>query len=109
MDWSGPKRAFHPNPGRERINLMEVAKDFLGAVEFAADVRGETSRRARSCRLADHPERGQTSQYKRVSRYQSRRAARSPRHLRHIVRHGEAHAAKGLTAFGTSLTRNRYF
>jgi hypothetical protein len=24
-------------------------------------------------------------------------------------RHGEAHAAKGLTAFGTSLTRNRYF
>ena len=24
-------------------------------------------------------------------------------------RHGEAHAAKGLTAFGASLTRNRYF
>jgi predicted nucleic-acid-binding protein len=44
-------------------------QDFLGGVEFAADVRGETSRRERSCRLADHPERGQTNQYKRVSRY----------------------------------------
>ena len=66
MDWSGPKRAAHPNTGRERINLMEVAKDFFGGVEFAADVRGETSRRERSCRLADHPERGQTSQYKGV-------------------------------------------
>jgi len=31
---------------------MEVAKDFLEGVEFAADVRGETSRRERSCRLA---------------------------------------------------------
>ena len=66
MDWSGRKRATHPNTGRERINLMEVAKDFLEGVEFAADVRGETSRRERSCRLADHPEGGQTSQYKRV-------------------------------------------
>src|SRR5713226_8406488 len=45
----------------------------------------------------------------RVSRYQSRRAARNPRHLRHVLRHGEAHAAKGLTAFGTSLTRNSLF
>ena len=44
-------------------------QDFLGGVEFAADVRGETSRRERGCRLADHPERGQTNQYKRVSRY----------------------------------------
>src|SRR5216684_5599655 len=40
----------------------------------------------------------------RVSRYQSRRVARNPRHLRHVLRHGEAHAAKGL--FVTSLTRN---
>jgi len=39
MDWSGPKRAAHPNTGRERINLMEVAKDFFGGVEFAADVQ----------------------------------------------------------------------
>ena len=45
MDWSGLKRAAHSNTGRERINLMEVAKDFLEGVEFAADVRGETSRR----------------------------------------------------------------
>ena len=67
MDWRGPKRVPHPNTGREWINLMEVAKDFFGGVEFAADVRGETSRRERSCRLVDHPERGQTSQYKGVS------------------------------------------
>jgi len=44
-----------------------------------------------------------------VSRYQSRRAARNPRLLRHALRHGEAHAAKGLTAFGASLTRNSLF
>src|SRR5256886_7354841 len=31
------------------------------------------------------------------------------RHLRHLLRHGEAHAAKGLTAFGTSLARNSLF
>jgi hypothetical protein len=29
MDWSGPTRAAHSNTGRERINLMGVAKDFL--------------------------------------------------------------------------------
>ena len=52
MDWSGPKRTAHSNAGRERINLMEVAEDFLGGVEFASDVRGETSRREHSCRLA---------------------------------------------------------
>jgi hypothetical protein len=69
MDWSGPKRTAHSNTGRERINLMEVAKDFLEGVEFAAEVRGEASRRERSCRLANHPERDQTSQYKRVSHY----------------------------------------
>ena len=57
---------------------MEVAKDFLGGVEFAADVRGETSRRERSCRLANHPERGQTSQYKRVSRYLSGETSYKP-------------------------------
>jgi hypothetical protein len=66
MDWSGLKREAHSIIGRERINLMEAAKDLLGGVEFAADVRGETSRGERSCRLADDPERGQTSQYKRV-------------------------------------------
>ncbi len=58
------------------------------------------SRRSGSRPINDH---------KRVSRYQSRRAARNPRHLRHVLRHGEAHAAKGLTAFGTSLTRNSLF
>lgn len=31
----------------------------------------ETSRRERSCRLADHPERGQMRQYKRVYGEQS--------------------------------------
>jgi len=66
MDWRGPKRVPHPNTGREWINLMEVAKDFLGGVEFAADVRGETSARERSCRLADHPQLGQASQHKGV-------------------------------------------
>ena len=69
MDWSSPKRAAHSNTGRERINLLEVAKDFLEGVEFAADVRGETSGRERSRRLANHPERDQTSRYKSVCRY----------------------------------------
>src|SRR5882762_2954942 len=59
MDWSGPKRAAHSNTRRERINRMEVAKDFLEGVEFAADVRGEASRRECIYRFADHPERGQ--------------------------------------------------
>ena len=57
---------------------MEVAKDFLEGVEFTADVRGETSRRERSCLLADHPERGQNSQYKRVYRYRCGETANFP-------------------------------
>ncbi len=40
MDCQGPKRASHPNTGRERINLLEVAKHFLGEVEFGADIKG---------------------------------------------------------------------
>jgi hypothetical protein len=55
MDWQSPKRAFHSNPARERINLMEVASHFLGAVEFGADIRGAVSRRRSFFGVTDHP------------------------------------------------------
>ncbi len=64
---------------------------------------------ARSVMGSRHLVRKSSTNEMGVSRYQSRRAARNPRHLRHVLRHGEAHAAKGLTAFGTSLTRNSLF
>src|SRR6266550_5082205 len=59
---------------------------------------------ARSVMGSRHLVRKSSTNEMGVSRYQSRRAARNPRHLRHVLRHGEAHAAKGL--FVTSLTRN---
>src|SRR5258708_2523901 len=58
MDRQSPERTSHPNTRAERIDLLEVAQDFLGTVEFAADIREASSRYRRSLCLADHPEVG---------------------------------------------------
>lgn len=55
MDWPSPERALHPNTGRERINLLELTQHFIEAVELAPHIRGATSRRRSSLRVADHP------------------------------------------------------
>ena len=58
MDRQSPERTSHPNSRAERIDLLEVAWDFLGTVEFAADIREASSRYRRSLCLAGDPEVG---------------------------------------------------